>query len=66
MGDGVEDSSEPVLVATKLRPPAVRDQMVPRERLMERLRTAFESGAQPGRVSGGFREDHPALGVAQG
>ena len=44
MGDGVEDSSEPVLVATKLRPPAVRDQMVPRERLMERLRTASSRG----------------------
>ena len=39
MGDGVKDSSEPVLVATKLRPPPVRDQIVPRERLMERLRT---------------------------
>ena len=44
MDDGVEDSSEPVLVATKLRPPAVRDQMVPRERLMERLRTASSRG----------------------
>ena len=39
MGDGVKDSSEAVLVATKLRPPPVRDQIVPRERLMERLRT---------------------------
>ena len=39
MGDGVVDSSEPVLVATKLRPPPVRDQIVPRERLVERLRT---------------------------
>ena len=39
MGDGVKDSSEPVLVATKLRPPPVRDQIVPREFLMERLRT---------------------------
>ena len=39
MGDGVKDSSEPVLVATKLRPPQVRDQIVPRECLMERLRT---------------------------
>ncbi len=41
MGDGVVDSSEPVLVATKLRPPPVRDQIVPRERLMERLRTGL-------------------------
>ena len=39
MGDGVKDGSEAVLVATKLRPPPVRDQIVPRERLMERLRT---------------------------
>ncbi len=38
LGDGVEDSSEPVMVATKLRPPSVRYQIVPRERLMERLR----------------------------
>jgi LuxR family maltose regulon positive regulatory protein len=39
MGHGVEDGSRPVLIATKLRPPAVRDQVVPRERLVERLRT---------------------------
>ena len=39
MGDRVEDGSGPVLIATKLRPPAVRDQVVPRERLLERLRT---------------------------
>ena len=38
MGDGAEDGPGPVLVATKLRPPAVRDQVVPRERLLERLR----------------------------
>ena len=44
MGDGVKDSSEPVLVATKLRPPPVRDQIVPRERLMERLRTGSGRG----------------------
>ena len=36
-GDGVEDGAGPVLIATKLRPPAVRDQVVPRERLLERL-----------------------------
>jgi ATP/maltotriose-dependent transcriptional regulator MalT len=40
MGDRAEDSLGPVLVATKLRPPAVRDQTVPRERLLERLRAA--------------------------
>jgi LuxR family maltose regulon positive regulatory protein len=28
-----------VLIATKLRPPAVREDVVPRERLVERLRT---------------------------
>ena len=27
-----------MLIATKLRPPAIRDQIVPRERLLERLR----------------------------
>ena len=42
MGHGVEDGSGPVLLATKLRPPAVRDQVVPRERLLERLRTGSE------------------------
>jgi LuxR family transcriptional regulator, maltose regulon positive regulatory protein len=34
---GNEDGSGPVLVTTKLRPPAVRDQTVPRQRLLERL-----------------------------
>ena len=38
MGDRAEDGPGPVLVATKLRPPVVRDQVVPRERLLERLR----------------------------
>ena len=38
MGERVGDGSGPVLIATKLRPPAVRDQVVPRERLLERLR----------------------------
>ena len=39
MGDRAEDGPGPVLVGTKLRPPAVRDQVVPRERLLEPLRT---------------------------
>ena len=39
MGDSADDGPGPVLIATKLRPPAVRDQVVPRERLLERLRT---------------------------
>ena len=39
MGHGMADGSGPVLLATKLRPPPVRDQIVPRERLVERLRT---------------------------
>ena len=34
----MEEGLAPVLIATKLRPPAVRDQVVPRERLVERLR----------------------------
>ena len=38
MGHGMADGSGPVLLATKLRPPPVRDQIVPRERLVERLR----------------------------
>ena len=41
MGDGAEDGPDPVLIATKLRPPAVRDQVVSRERLVERLRTGL-------------------------
>ena len=39
MEDSVEDGRGPVLIATKLCPPVVRDQIVPRERLMEPLRT---------------------------
>ena len=42
MGHGMEDGSGPVLLATKLRPPPVRDQTVPRERLVERLRAGSE------------------------
>jgi LuxR family maltose regulon positive regulatory protein len=38
MGGGVADGSGPVLIATKLRPPTVRDQVVARERLAEPLR----------------------------
>ena len=38
MSGGEEDSSGPVLVATKLRPPTVRDEIIARERLMEQLR----------------------------
>jgi Glucose-6-phosphate dehydrogenase, C-terminal domain len=44
MGDRVEDASGPVLLATKLRPPAVRDQVVPRERLLEPLRSGAGLG----------------------
>ncbi len=39
MGDRAEDGPGPVLVATKLRPPVVRDQVVARERLLEPLRS---------------------------
>jgi ATP/maltotriose-dependent transcriptional regulator MalT len=38
MGHG-DDGSGPVLIATKLRPPAVRNQVVARERLLEPLQT---------------------------
>jgi LuxR family maltose regulon positive regulatory protein len=44
MGDGVADGSGPVLIATKLRPPAVRDQVVARERLLEPLRAGSGLG----------------------
>ena len=44
MGDRVEDGPGPVLIATKLRPPAIRDQVVPRERLLERLRSGSGLG----------------------
>ena len=38
-GGGVREGSRgPILLATKLYPPAVRNQMVPRERLLDRLR----------------------------
>ena len=49
MGDGVADGSGPVLIATKLRPPAVRDQVVARERLLEPLRAG--SGLRLGLVA---------------
>ncbi len=32
----------PMLIATKVRPPAIRDQVVPRERLLERLRAGSD------------------------
>ena len=32
----------PMLIATKLRPPAIRDQIVPRERLLEQLRAGSD------------------------
>ena len=39
-GDGVrQGAGQPILVGTKLHPPSVRDQTVPRERLLERLRS---------------------------
>ena len=38
MEDSVKQHMTPVLVATKLHPPAVRDQAIPRERLVEALR----------------------------
>jgi len=37
MGERVEDGPGPVLIATKRRPPTVRDLVVPRERLLDRL-----------------------------
>ena len=42
-GRGHETVEQPTLVSTKLRPPPVRDQSIPRERLLDRLR----SGSNP-------------------
>ena len=39
----MKDGSGPILIATKLRPPAVRDQTVARERLLERLRSGRDA-----------------------
>ena len=44
MGDGMADGPGPVLIATKLHPPAVRDQIVARERLAEPLRAGSGLG----------------------
>ena len=38
-GDGIQaGAGRPILIATKLHPPVVRDETIPRERLLERLR----------------------------
>ena len=44
MGDSVADGPGPVLIATKLHPPVVRDQIVARERLAEPLRAGSGLG----------------------
>ena len=42
-GDGVRQSAgQPILVGTKLHPPPVREQTIPRERLLERLRSGSD------------------------
>ena len=42
-GDGVQQGTEqPILVGTKLHPPSVREQTIPRERLAERLRSGSD------------------------
>ena len=50
-GDGVQQGTEqpilagteqPILVGTKLHPPSVREQTIPRERLLERLRSGSD------------------------
>ena len=38
-GEGHEAVEQPTLVGTKLRPPPVREQSIPRQRLLERLRS---------------------------
>ena len=54
MGDRAEDSPEPVLIATKLRPPSKRDQVIPRDRLVERLRTGTGLGLSLVACAAGF------------
>ena len=39
---GSEAVEQPILVGTKLRPPPVREQSIPRERLLERLRSGSD------------------------
>ncbi len=42
-GDGVgQGAGQPILVGTKLHPPSVRELTIPRERLMERLRSGSD------------------------
>ena len=41
-GGGHEGVERPTLVGTKLRPPPVREQSIPRERLLERLRSGSD------------------------
>ena len=41
-GGGDEGDEQPTLVGTKLRPPPVREQSIPRERLLKRLRTGSD------------------------
>ena len=42
-GDGVrQDAGQPILVGTKLHPPSVRELTIPRERLLERLRSGSD------------------------
>ena len=42
-GDGVRQSAgQPILVGTKLHPPSVRELTIPRERLLERLRSGSD------------------------
>ena len=41
-GGGHEGVEQPTLVGTKLRPPPVREQSIPRERLQERLRSGSD------------------------
>ena len=42
-GDGVRQGAEqPILVGTKLHPPTVREETIPRERLMEHLRSGSD------------------------
>lgn len=59
-------SRRPILLATRLTPPPVRDHAVPRDRLMERLRGG--PGLRLSLVAGpaGFGKDDATRGVARG
>ena len=62
---GHEGVLQPTLVGTKLRPPTVREQSIPRQRLLERSSKRIGPQAHSRRLPGGLREDHSSLGLVR-